>query len=400
MWTGEEGRGKGLMRRALRSFLSLDACFSPKDLFFQGSRLLRPRVENVRLVDRYNRRKVSMGTLYLTATHLIFVDPDNKKETWIQHSHIGSVEKLSLSTSGCPLHIRCKTFLIVTFIIPKERDCHNIYTSLCQLSQPVNVEDLYCFHYTSPDQELCRGIGWNFFDLQAEYQRFGIPNEHWTLSNINKDYELCDTYPRILYVPSSASTPVLVGSSKFRSRGRLPILSYVYRNKASICRCSQPLVGFSARCMEDEHLLNCILHANPNADFMYVVDTRPMINAVVNRAAGKGYEKEDFYANIKFQFMSIENIHVMRSSLAKLLEACELKSPSMSSFLDGLASSGWLKHIKSILETGWFVAKAVAGGISVLVHCSDGWDRTAQVCALAQLFLDSHYRTIQGFQVL
>ncbi|CAG0906790.1 unnamed protein product, partial [Darwinula stevensoni] len=29
----------------------------------------------------------------------------------IQHSHIGSVEKLSLSTSGCPLHIRCKTFL-------------------------------------------------------------------------------------------------------------------------------------------------------------------------------------------------------------------------------------------------------------------------------------------------
>ena len=44
-------------------------------------------------------------------------------------------------------------------------------------------------------------------------------------------FQLCDTYPRILYVPSSASTPVLVGSSKFRSRGRLPILSYVYRNK-------------------------------------------------------------------------------------------------------------------------------------------------------------------------
>ena len=38
-------------------------------------------------------------------------------------------------------------------------------------------------------------------------------------------------------------------------------------------------------------------------------------------------------------------------------------------------------------------------GISVLVHCSDGWDRTAQTCSLASLVLDSYYRTIQGFQV-
>ena len=36
----------------------------------------------------------------------------------------------------------------------------------------------------------------------------------------------------------------------------------------------------------------------------------------------------------------------------------------------------------------------------MLVHCSDGWDRTAQVCATAQLLLDPHYRTIEGFAVL
>lgn len=33
----------------------------------------------------------------------------------------------------------------------------------------------------------------------------------------------------------------------------------------------------------------------------------------------------------------------------------------------------------------------------VLVHCSDGWDRTPQITALAQLCIDAHYRTIQGF---
>lgn len=41
------------------------------------------QVENVRMLDRYNTRKPSIGTLYLTATHLIFVDPDGKKETWV-----------------------------------------------------------------------------------------------------------------------------------------------------------------------------------------------------------------------------------------------------------------------------------------------------------------------------
>jgi myotubularin-related protein 6/7/8 len=31
---------------------------------------------------------------------------------------------------------------------------------------------------------------------------------------------------------------------------------------------------------------------------------------------------------------------------------------------------------------------------------SDGWDRTAQTCSLAQFLLDPHYRTIRGFMTL
>ena len=38
-------------------------------------------------------------------------------------------------------------------------------------------------------------------------------------------------------------------------------------------------------------------------------------------------------------------------------------------------------------------------GVSVLVHCSDGWDRTAQTCALASLLIDPYYRTLHGFMV-
>jgi len=43
--------------------------------------------------------------------------------------------------------------------------------------------------------------------------------------------------------------------------------------------------------------------------------------------------------------------------------------------------------------------QAIHEGITVLVHCSDGWDRTAQTCSLASIMLDPYYRTIEGFQV-
>ena len=33
----------------------------------------------------------------------------------------------------------------------------------------------------------------------------------------------------------------------------------------------------------------------------------------------------------------------------------------------------------------------------MLIHCSDGWDRTAQLASIAQMLLDPYYRTIDGF---
>ena len=38
-------------------------------------------------------------------------------------------------------------------------------------------------------------------------------------------------------------------------------------------------------------------------------------------------------------------------------------------------------------------------GASLLLHCSDGWDRTSQLSSLAMLLMDPYYRTRRGFAV-
>lgn len=359
-----------------------------------------PKVENVKLVDRLNYADPDVGTLYLTPTHVIFVDPKRKKEYWILLMHLSCIEKLPTSPGGCPLFIKCKNFQHITFIIPKEKDALDVYVSLNQLSQPTKLSDLYCFFYNTQDENFDKKDGWSKHSLESEYTRFMRSCKSWVQSDINDNYKICNTYPSKLYVPASAPRECLIESAKFRSKGRLPVLSYLYSNQAAICRCSQPLSGFNNRSPEDEQLFDHIIEANPNhKKELYIVDTRPKINAMANRAAGKGYENEQYYTRAKFHFFAIENIHVMRASLNKLLDACIVKT-SMANFISIIESSHWLKHVRSLLETSNFIATSVKDGISVLVHCSDGWDRTAQACSLSSIQLDPFYRTIDGFQAL
>lgn len=72
-----------------------------------------------------------------------------------------------------------------------------------------------------------------------------------------------------------------------------------------------------------------------------------------------------------------------------------------SDWLKSVAESSWLTHCSAVLCAAARVATVInRDAVSVLVHCSDGWDRTTQVCALAQLILDPYFRTLNGFAVL
>jgi len=71
--------------------------------------------------------------------------------------------------------------------------------------------------------------------------------------------------------------------------------------------------------------------------------------------------------------------------------------PSAASWLSALHGTGHFTHLSNLLSGALHVVSCLCQGITVLTHCSDGWDRTAQLTGLVQIMLDGNYRTIEGF---
>lgn len=62
-----------------------------------------------------------------------------------------------------------------------------------------------------------------------------------------------------------------------------------------------------------------------------------------------------------------------------------------------VADSKWYDLIGAILNcTQKVLVEILHFRSNVMVHCSDGWDRTAQTTSLAMLCVDPHYRTQEG----
>lgn len=77
-----------------------------------------------------------MNVLFLRLIGSFPVVPFSFFPVQILHHHIASVEKLSLTTTGCPLFIQCRNFRVVHFVLQRERDCHDVYSSLLRLLRP------------------------------------------------------------------------------------------------------------------------------------------------------------------------------------------------------------------------------------------------------------------------
>ena len=68
--------------------------------------------------------------------------------------------------------------------------------------------------------------------MELLYGRLNLNEAEWRISKVNQGLSICETYPRLVIVPSLISDKMLMESALFRYNHRFPILSYFNsRNK-------------------------------------------------------------------------------------------------------------------------------------------------------------------------
>jgi len=311
------------------------------------------------------------------------------------------------------LEIRCKDLRLMRL---RFKDANTSFT-VCQWVRNRCAERSKFFAFDNKEEFPGTPNGWEIFDWEKEFRRQGLDEQEWQLFP-NYNYALCDTYPKKVIVPASITPATLQAASRFRSHERFPVLCWQHpRYKSTLSRCSQPMVGLmQQRSIDDEKMVQAIASLNPNSQVMFIVDCRPWVSAYANTARGAGTEKMTYYTNCQQLFMNIDNIHTMRESFKQMLDLCEgrkdrwFEGARWRERSDGdegerpdypAESRSWLGHTSLVLCSADKIAQLIdSQKASVLVHCSDGWDRTTQLVALAQLILDPYYRTIEGFEVL
>lgn len=228
------------------------------------------------------------GTLTVTDFKMYFknVERDPHFVLDVPLGVISRVEKIGAQSHGdnsCGIEIVCKDMRNLRLAYKQEEQSKlGIFENLNKHAFPLsNGQTLFAFNY----KEKFPTNGWKVYDPVSEYKRQGLPNESWKISKVNSNYELCDTYPAIIVVPTSVKDDDLSKVSAFRAKGRVPVLSWIHpESQATITRCSQPLVGPNdKRCKEDEKYLQTIMDANAQSHKLVIFDARQNSVADTNK---------------------------------------------------------------------------------------------------------------------
>uniref|UniRef100_A0A671UG48 phosphatidylinositol-3,5-bisphosphate 3-phosphatase n=1 Tax=Sparus aurata TaxID=8175 RepID=A0A671UG48_SPAAU len=375
--------------------------------------------------------------------------------------YVGRAEDAIIATSNYRLHIKFKESVVNCLYHSCQcqfstfEQCQEWLKRLNTVARPPSrLEDLFSFAFHAhcmnvyagekeQHGELCRPGEHVTSWFKNEVERMGFDTQNaWRISDINSKFRLCPSYPQQLLVPAWITDKELENVAAFRSWKRFPAVVYRHQTTgAVIARCGQPEVSWWGwRNADDEHLVQSIAKACavdsssckhlsngnytngsdlPDTDFessmtnssevetlaiqphkLLILDARSYAAAVANRAKGGGCECPEYYPNCEVVFMGMANIHSIRKSFQSLRFLCT-QMPDPANWLSALESTKWLQHLSLLLKAALLVVNAVdRDHRPVLVHCSDGWDRTPQIVALSKLLLDPYYRTIEGFQVL
>uniref|UniRef100_A0A8D3CW71 phosphatidylinositol-3,5-bisphosphate 3-phosphatase n=1 Tax=Scophthalmus maximus TaxID=52904 RepID=A0A8D3CW71_SCOMX len=316
------------------------------------------------------------------------------------------------------LHIICKDSKVVRCHFATFKQCQEWVKRLHRaIAHPSRLEDLFALAYhawclgSSVDDEdqhvhLCRPGDHVRQRMEIEVKRMGFDTQNiWRVSDINCNFKLSPSYPQKLLVPIWITDKELESVASFRSWKRIPVVVYRHqKNGAVIARCSQPEISWWGwRNTDDEYLVTSIAKAR-----QMDAGAKGACGAPACRQRGEAPDSSDsdFDSSLTGGSGCDDNtvpqkllILDARSYTAAVANRLLLLYPG--NWLSALESTRWLQHLSVMLKAATLVCSAVErDGRPVLVHCSDGWDRTPQIVALAKVLLDPYYRTLEGFQVL
>ncbi|TGZ55167.1 hypothetical protein CRM22_010480 [Opisthorchis felineus] len=367
---------------------------------------------------------VSGGKLLLTNYRFMFVTtvPDN---VWsIPLTLISKLEVVDL------LYLRITTKLGLSLSCEFEDDttCELWLGCITRAADRTSVlEDSFCFRFRGslqcviPEHPFLFGANkllWGATDIGSrsgpnlvcrELSRMGF-NEAWKVTDANKSFKICPSYPEYHIVPRDVEDSVIAKIADFRTNRRFP--SVVWRSQttgAVLLRCSQPCVGLMGYRNEFDEQFMCNVsrscQKNPGSrpingpKRLLIVDARTFRVAQLRRLLGGGYEHTAYYDDAEICFMDLPNLHKVRLSFESLIQLYAMDSDA--SWFSLLEKTYWLTYVSQLLKCSVDIATELESvGRLVMIHCTDGWDRTAQLSSLAQLLSDPYYRTIQGFAVL
>lgn len=351
---------------------------------------------------------LARGVFYLTNYRIVYRDYHDS--VYNVDTPLGTLHRVVISpTDGLSIVLTTKNYQEYTMRFDRDaRWVQSLGKDMIQsMAFSKDQTRSFAFSHTLPLPVSEVVDGWKIYDETAEYKRCGLLSSSFLRVVDNSKFDMCSTYPRKIVIPASITDKQLQDVCEFRCRARIPAVVWRHPvHNATLSRCAQPLVGIrNKRCEADEQMFQVLRTSNPsNSEVLYIIDARPYKAAVGNTVMGKGFEDCSRYDKCKIQFMGIDNIHHIRTAMEKTHEICQqalLPTFEEATWLPQLAQTQWLHYVRLVLHAGTIIAAMLdEEKASVVTHCSDGWDRTAQLSSLAQLLLDPYFRTLAGFAAL
>ena len=392
--------------------------------------------ENVKLLDGEGH---SYDILFLRNEFEIMMIFDNNKNNFLNDIHF--TNEFFSFPQYCINHVEYNPDTKITFIKLKDYRCFKIQTSDEEFSRKISfnpqsridfLKYAFIYNVTIKEKNISYPIdGWQIYNPMKEYERQQVPYDmdSFRVSQVNSNYKLCETYPAFLIVPSQIDDSTIIEMASCRTKKRFPILSYVYTHpnhnspnskfrqekiQTFLFRSSQINTGllFKKNNQYEIEYINALTNIGKYNNGFIFYDCRPYLSAKANSLKGAGSDEIKQYYNCKeLIFGNIENIHAVRNSLKKAIEKIYYGTNSIDSakitnnlnfkkFLSKFEETKWLDYLSDILTGAEVIINRMLSRLNVICHCSDGWDRTSQVCSIVQIILDPYFRTFEGFAVL